>query len=292
MKVLLLVGDSGVGKTTIAKELCKNDKYNYIASYTDREKRFDKEWGHVFVTKDFMSEILAKDDIVASTKIGDTNYCALKSQFMNDVINVYIVDEEGMNKTIKNLPDADIVTILVTKEDVDVHKERRNRNVNVPTKNIDFTIHNDYHISTAVGTINVLLNTTNSFNKKNSEETIEQAVKELYDKSDAIDRIINNLNIQKWERDKPIYDEMIYYINGKLEKNKKYKELMGKECLVYMQNTPKEAFMNEYAYSIYPTTKIDERQKEILYNFVEYYAAEYRINKGLVFDARVHWEFV
>ena len=120
MKVLLLVGDSGVGKTTIAKELCKNDKYNYIASYTDREKRFDKEWGHVFVTKDFMSEILVKDDIVASTKIGDTNYCALKSQFMNDAINVYIVDEEGMNKTIKNLPDADIVTILVTKEDVDV----------------------------------------------------------------------------------------------------------------------------------------------------------------------------
>lgn len=292
MKVLLLVGDSGVGKTTIAKELCKNDKYNYIASYTDREKRFDKEWGHVFVTKDFMSEILVKDDIVASTKIGDVNYCALKSQFMNDAINVYIVDEEGMNKTIKNLPDADIVTILVTKEDVDVHKERRNRDINIPTRNIDFTIHNDYHISTAVGTINVLLNTTNSFNKKNSEETIEQAVKELYEKSDAIDRIIDNLNIQKWERDKPIYDEMIYYINSKLEKNKKYKELMGKECLVYMQNTPKEAFMNEYAYSIYPTTKIDEKQKEILYNFVEYYAAEYRINKGLVFDTRVHWEFV
>lgn len=290
MKVLLLVGDSGVGKTTIAKELCKNDRYNYIASYTDREKRFDDEWGHIFVTKDFMSKILIKDNIVASTNINDVNYCTLKSQFVDNAINVYIVDKEGMQKTIKNLPDADIMTILITRENVNINDERKNREIDIPN-NVDFTIHNDYSISTAVGTINVLLN-TNSFNKKNNEETIEQAIKSLYEKQDTIINSIKNLNFEKWKRDKPIYDEMIYYINDKLEKDERYKQAMKKECFLYLDDTPREDFSDDYSFVILPTVDIDHRQKEILYLFEGYYEAEYRIKKGLRYDGRVCLGFI
>lgn len=40
MKILLLLGQSGVGKTTVAQELCKNEeRYHFVDSFTDRRKK-------------------------------------------------------------------------------------------------------------------------------------------------------------------------------------------------------------------------------------------------------------
>ena len=47
-RIVCLVGASGSGKTTIAKELDKLG-YNIIHSYTTRKPRVENEWGHIFI---------------------------------------------------------------------------------------------------------------------------------------------------------------------------------------------------------------------------------------------------
>ena len=49
-KLILLVGASGSGKTTIAKEL-EQKGFNVIHSYTTREPRKPNEWGHIFIDR-------------------------------------------------------------------------------------------------------------------------------------------------------------------------------------------------------------------------------------------------
>ena len=54
MKIILICGMSGTGKTTIVKKIYEqySDKYNVVCSYTDRQKRITRFYsgdslGHV-----------------------------------------------------------------------------------------------------------------------------------------------------------------------------------------------------------------------------------------------------
>ena len=102
MKIILMCGMSGSGKTTIAKKLCEkyNERYNFIFSYTDRGKRNKDEWGHIFVNSILMDDILEYENIVAQSKINKKRYCSIFSQFDKDKINLYIVDVNGINDVI------------------------------------------------------------------------------------------------------------------------------------------------------------------------------------------------
>ena len=63
--LLVLLGESGTGKTTIANEL--RNKYNMkvLQSYTTRPKRDENEDGHTFVS---LGEYLLLKDKVAENK--------------------------------------------------------------------------------------------------------------------------------------------------------------------------------------------------------------------------------
>lgn len=50
-KLLLIVGASGSGKTTIADALTEKYGFNSIESYTTRPMRYDGEKGHIFISK-------------------------------------------------------------------------------------------------------------------------------------------------------------------------------------------------------------------------------------------------
>lgn len=102
-KIICLIGASGSGKSTIAKELQKRG-YNAILSYTTREPRFDNEWGHIFI-----EGLLEGDDIVSAYTTfprksmiayfnsydSDNHYFATNSQVMRGETNIYIVDSKG-----------------------------------------------------------------------------------------------------------------------------------------------------------------------------------------------------
>lgn len=89
--VLLLVGASGSGKTTIANELSKKYRLKQLMSYTTRPKRSDDEIGHIFIEE---SEMPDKKDMVAYTYYDKNHYFATTEQVENS--DIYVIDPEGI----------------------------------------------------------------------------------------------------------------------------------------------------------------------------------------------------
>lgn len=152
MKILLICGESGVGKSTIAYELSKNDNYSLVRSITDRPKRV-KEIDHIFVEKDMMDHAPVKD-IVAYTKIDGYRYCTLFRQFHSEKINIYVVDSPGLRDVRLSFPKADIASVLIRRNNVYIDANRKNRSIQIPTEeDVTFTINNNTTIENAVGLI-------------------------------------------------------------------------------------------------------------------------------------------
>ena len=217
MKIVLITGMSGSGKTTIAQELCKRDKYNYIASYTDRPMREKDEWGHIFVDNGHMDMILEKDDIVAQSTIDKYRYCSVKSQFDEDKVNVYVVDAFGINDTIKSFPQSDIMTILIRRNDIEADCIRIQRDVHVPARDdVDFVVDNDYKIKSAVGVINTLVNFDLFTHPSHIVETIQDKLDYIDKQYRYLDTIKESLYEQLWYINRSSYIEVCQAVEKKI----------------------------------------------------------------------------
>lgn len=189
MKILLITGGSGVGKSSIAACLGQDERYNLIKSYTTRPKRA-VESDHFFVSDDEMKDLLINHKCVAATCINGYYYCSFEHQFDPEKINVYVVDLHGIRDTIEAFPSAGFMTVLITRKNVDIDQTRKNRSVDVPSRNqVDFSIENDSDsIQSAVVTIKFLtLEFDGKFFKSNRKPTLsiqeeiqkhEEAIKE------------------------------------------------------------------------------------------------------------------
>lgn len=116
-KLILIVGASGSGKTTIAKELEKMD-YNVIKSYTTREPRGKNEWGHTFIKKAIGHEIKMNKNMIAFKNLYDYEYWATKDQYQGKGTSIYVIDPEGAKQVQANVKDAEVVTIFLMAEEV------------------------------------------------------------------------------------------------------------------------------------------------------------------------------
>lgn len=97
-KVLLVNGGSGVGKSTVVRKLCEEWGYfEQVMSITSREKRGEGD-DHVFMGRDEVKGLIESDEVVDWTEVGGELYCTTLDCFMEDKINVYIVDDEGVEK--------------------------------------------------------------------------------------------------------------------------------------------------------------------------------------------------
>ena len=103
--ILLIVGASGTGKTTVANTLSKMFGMRQIQSYTTRPPRYEGEKGHIFVTDEEFNRL---EKLVAYTEYGDYRYCATTEQVEEN--DIYVIDPDGVeyfknvypgNKTIK-----------------------------------------------------------------------------------------------------------------------------------------------------------------------------------------------
>lgn len=88
--LILLVGKSGSGKTTIAKNL-EHYGLKQVQSYTTRKPRYDGEVGHIFVTD---SEYRHIPDKAATTRFNNYDYCATQQQC--DDADIYVIDPHGL----------------------------------------------------------------------------------------------------------------------------------------------------------------------------------------------------
>ena len=122
-KVINLVGASGSGKTSIARELEKQG-HNVIQSYTTRAARHEGEWGHTFIKgklsdngKDIISGsgIFSRSNMIAyfNSYNSGNHYFATDDQVVRTKTNIYIVDPEGakMVHEFYEQEDVEVITI-------------------------------------------------------------------------------------------------------------------------------------------------------------------------------------
>ena len=124
---------------------------------------------------------------------------------------------EGLNNVIDFFPQADIMTILLTKNNFTFDcDERTSRDIALPCReDVDFLIENEGSVKSTVGTINTLV--TNDWFRKPSHKvtTIEDALEDIYEKRRYLDAIQQSLEYQKWHRDKDIYIKIVDYLSEK-----------------------------------------------------------------------------
>lgn len=114
MRIINIIGASGSGKTSVAKQL----DGNIIQSYTTRPERYENEWGHIFV--DSVDEV--DDEIVAYAKLHDYEYFATHFQFKYDD-NIYVVNPDGAEQVHAYFFREEVITIYIA-VDEDVRKDR------------------------------------------------------------------------------------------------------------------------------------------------------------------------
>ena len=90
--IICIIGESGSGKTEVAKYLEQKHQIPMISSYTDRPPRHPGELGHTFVSKKEY-DCFKKEDMIAHTNFGDYRYCCLKKDV--NPFNTYVIDEYG-----------------------------------------------------------------------------------------------------------------------------------------------------------------------------------------------------
>ena len=91
--LILLLGASGSGKSSVAIELEKRYGLKQMRSYTTREPRFDGEPGHEFIDYQTFLELMMDHKLVASTEINGFFYGATKE--MVDACDIYVIDPRG-----------------------------------------------------------------------------------------------------------------------------------------------------------------------------------------------------
>lgn len=113
--IIVLLGASGSGKSTIEYELSTHHGFEKIVSYTTRQPRNNEENGkdYWFVDNETFNEILDRDLFAEYDEYSQNRlYGTLKSDYV-DGNKVVVLTPNGLRQLKKNCPNEDIFTVLV-----------------------------------------------------------------------------------------------------------------------------------------------------------------------------------
>lgn len=91
--IVLIVGKSGSGKSSLVEGLEKNYGFKAIPSYTTRPPRTPDEKGHTFVTDEEFDKL---ENVIAYAETTGARYCVTEEQFDNEEYNLYVIDSSGL----------------------------------------------------------------------------------------------------------------------------------------------------------------------------------------------------
>lgn len=148
IKVLCLVGESGSGKSLMASLLAKDERFNYVQSYTTREPRKANEEGHIFTDKivyDKHCNLNGLDGfkIIAETYYDNAYYWTVSTQFKEDKINIYVVDVKGIEELKKNKGFDILIVYLKADREIRINRMTKREMENHKSENPGW----DYEIS-------------------------------------------------------------------------------------------------------------------------------------------------
>ena len=113
--IIVLLGASSSGKSTIEHELATHHGFEKIISYTTRQPRDNEENGkdYWFVDNDTFEEVLKRDLFAEHDEYSQNRlYGTLKSDYV-DGNKVVVLTPNGLRQLKKNCPNEDILTVLV-----------------------------------------------------------------------------------------------------------------------------------------------------------------------------------
>lgn len=94
--IVLIVGKSGTGKSTICRYLEVDYGVKELRSYTTRPRRGADDNSHIFVSDEEFDNL---DGIVAYTEYNGYRYCATEKQI--EEYDTYIIDPDGVDYFLK-----------------------------------------------------------------------------------------------------------------------------------------------------------------------------------------------
>ena len=103
--IICIVGRTSSGKDYISKRLSTILDYPLVVSHTTRPKRDNETNGveHWFDTKEEFDDLMQNNTVIAYTKIGEYEYCALLEDIGDNAI--YIIDPHGIQHLKQNFKD-------------------------------------------------------------------------------------------------------------------------------------------------------------------------------------------
>lgn len=110
--ILLLLGRSGCGKSSIAERLIKNYGYAHIITCTTRKIReYESENAYHFMSVEEFCKHINAGDFVEYDTYGDNMYGTLKSSFNTGEKLVCIITPEGAAAIKREFPDTFVVNV-------------------------------------------------------------------------------------------------------------------------------------------------------------------------------------
>lgn len=97
IKIVCIMGKSGTGKSTVVKELCKDERFHYVKSFTTRQPRPNDPNDidtHIFVDDKHYYENRGTVLATYVAPSGYKSYTTLES-FDENKTNIYVIDPEA-----------------------------------------------------------------------------------------------------------------------------------------------------------------------------------------------------